>query len=585
MVKTDTYLLPENVAATNAQMVLDFLNEAKSAEEIASAVEIPGELDIGLKVSARILRQRDRLDGFTSLEQVYAVPYVGPERFTELIISLSAMRPPQVFDDQPDPSLLNQIAQRLNVLEEQLPTCPAAAPSIRLQAINPDILLGQEMIILAELQGSDGWPLIDQELTVVTTWGLLSGRAGFRTVEGNSVTVRSDHLGLCRLRLSASLGDALTSIETSSLHQALALLATATENPRDNMLALTELARRYRAPGNASLRRAIDVYFKGYGDSSFLNAPVDSLMAWPRIAMTVIAWLPPESGLATTQLPTTILNVQQRNWFYSWLWAYRQLLDSETQLVASLTAVDGDKRSGSGILSDIFSRVGGFVKAQDGLVGQQLGHEFAANSLNFFLQSGLNKFPLEERSKIITGVTSGVKSLSSTQAFSTLQTSRTDVNMQIDSRIANIDSSTKLNDLDSRISLIEKSAITSADLTALRTGVLTAAIKETTLLLNEMQRDVSKALSIKASITDLKQLENKLADRMRSKADISRINQLENNLNETLDRKADIAQMTRLNKQVATLNDTTKSLRGNLKEINTSVNLRIDKLSTGGRIR
>ena len=100
-----------------------------------------------------------------------------------------------------------------------------------------------------------------------------------------------------------------------------------------------------------------------------------------------------------------------------------------------------------------------------------------------------------------------------------------------------------------------------------------------------MQRDVSKALSIKASITDLKQLENKLADRMRSKADISRINQLENNLNETLDRKADIAQMTRLNKQVATLNDTTKSLRGNLKEINTSVNLRIDKLSTGGRIR
>jgi len=561
MAETEIYLLPENISASDATMVLEFLNAAQSAEEIATAVEIPGELDIGLRVAARILVRRDQLDGFTSLEQVYAVPYVGPERFTELVTSLSAARPPQAFDEQVDRALLTQITQRLNRLEAQM----GASPAIRLEAINPDALLGQETVLLAELKDGDGRPLVNHELTVVTTWGLLSGRAGLYPVKGNSVTVRSDHLGLCRLRLSAALGEALTPVESSSLTQALTLLGTSNETPRDNMEALTELARRYRAPGNGSLRRAIDLYFKRYGDSALLNAPVDSLSIWPRIAVTVIAWLTPQPGTETTQIPMTLLNVQQRNWFYAWLWAFRQLLEDESRLGDSLTAVDGDQRSGSGILSDIFSRIGGFVKAQDGLVGQQLGQTFAANSLNNFLQSDLDKFPLEERTKVVTGITSGVKSLGNTLPFSTLKSSRSELNLEIDSRIATIDSTTQLNDLESRIANVESNTVTMNDITDLRTDILAELNQSTTLRIDQLQREFT--------------------DMLGTKADTTAIGQLEQRFNDRLSGKADIATLGALNQQVITLNDQTKALDTNLSNLNTSVNLRIDRLDTGGRRR
>lgn len=560
---TEVYLLPENVTPRDATMVLEFLNAATSAEEIATAVEIPGELDIGLRVAARILARRDQLGGFASLEQVYAVPYVGPERFTELVVSLSSARPPPAFDDLIDRALLTQINQRLNLLEGRAD----GGATIRLQAINPDALLGQETVLLAELKGGDGRPLIDRELTVVTTWGVLSGRAGLYPVKGNSVTVRSDHLGLCRLKLSATLGEALTSVETASLSQALTLLGTANAAPRDSMQALTELARLYRAPGNDSLRRAIDVYFKRYGTSAQLNAPVDTLNTWPRIAVTVIAWLTPEPDLATTQIPTTLLTVQQRNWFYAWLWAYRQLLEEESSLGASLIAVNGSQRSGSGILADLFSRVDGFVRAQNGLVGQQLGQTFAANSLNSFLQSGLGGLPLEERTKVVTGVTSGVKSLSNTQPFSALQSSRAEVNMQIDSRIDTIDSSAQLNDLESRLANVESTALTTADISSLRADILAEANQATTIRIDQLQN----------------QLQLEFSDMLSSRADIATVNALESRFNERLNTKADSTRLDQLDQQVATLNNQTRSLDTNLNTLNRNVNLRIDRLGRGGR--
>jgi len=621
----EIYLLPENVPPSDATMVLAFLNAATSAEEIATAVELPDELDIGLRIAARILARRDQLGEFTSLQQVYAVPYVGPERFTELVTSLSTARPPPAFDDLIDRTLLTQINQRLNMLEGRV----NASETIRLQAINPDVLLGQETILIAELKDGNGNPLINRELTVVTTWGLLSGRAGLYPVNGNSITVRSDHLGLCRLRLSAVLGEALTSVETASLSQALTLLSAANTAPRDNMQALTELARLYRAPGNDSLRRAIDVYFKRYGNSAQLNAPVDSLNSWPHIAVTVVAWLTPTSDLATAQLPTTILNIQQRNWFYAWLWAYRQLLEDESSLVASLAAVDSNQRSGSGILTDLFSRIGSFVGAQDGLVGQQLGQSFAANSLNVFLQSGLSNVPFEERTKVITGVTSGVKSLSKTVPFSTLKSSRAETNLQIDSRVASVDSSTQFEALDSRLSLVESSALTTADIAGLRSDILAAADQATavridqlqgqlqidfneqlsnkadTAVISQLENRFNESLDSKADATDISrleerfndrlnnkadssaigQLEGRLNDRLDSKADASAIGQLENRFNDRLNSKADVTILGALNQQVLALSDQTRSLDSNLSTITTGINRRIDNLDTSGRRR
>ena len=85
---TEAYVKPEDVSAEDVQKVLDFLNSAESAEEIAIAVEIPGERDVGIRVAQHILDRRRELGGFTNLRQVADVQQVGPERFTEIVTTL-----------------------------------------------------------------------------------------------------------------------------------------------------------------------------------------------------------------------------------------------------------------------------------------------------------------------------------------------------------------------------------------------------------------------------------------------------------------------------------------------------------------
>jgi hypothetical protein len=481
------YLLPENVGPSDTAMVLEFLNAAQNAREIATAVELPNELDIGLRLGERLLRRREQLGGFTTLEQVYAVPLIGPERFTELVTSLSGARPPPAMDERLDRNLLQQITRRLNRLESQFD----AGPAIRLRALNADALLGQDTVVLAQLTDAADQPLIDRELTAMSSWGLLSGRAGLRSVAGNSITVRSNHQGICRLRLAATTDRTLSDVDQASLSRALQALGTPGDTPRDSLKALGELTRLYRAPGNDSLRRAIDAYYQRYGEGGQLDAPIDSLTSWPRISITIVAWLTPEADAATAQIPTALINVTQRNWFYAWLWAYRQHLESESTLAASLADVNTGKRSGSGVLTDVFGRIGTFVAAQDGLVGQTIGRDFAANNLNQFLQTGLSKITPDQRARVLTGVTTGVTSLASSRAFAAHLNSRAGIKLEIDTQIAGIESTGRFDDLDGRITAVENSALTETDIGRARSEILIEARRQNAQQLDQVTRDLN----------------------------------------------------------------------------------------------
>jgi hypothetical protein len=81
------YLQPWEVDDIAVENVLDFLNRATTPEEIADAVEIPDERDVGLDTARRILKARPTY-GFSSLNEVADVPQVGRERFTEIVRSL-----------------------------------------------------------------------------------------------------------------------------------------------------------------------------------------------------------------------------------------------------------------------------------------------------------------------------------------------------------------------------------------------------------------------------------------------------------------------------------------------------------------
>ena len=85
---TENYIKPEDVSPQDAQKVLNFLNSAQSAAEIDKTVEIRDERDVGLRVGQRILDRRKVLGQFSTLQQIADIPYVGPERFTEIVTTL-----------------------------------------------------------------------------------------------------------------------------------------------------------------------------------------------------------------------------------------------------------------------------------------------------------------------------------------------------------------------------------------------------------------------------------------------------------------------------------------------------------------
>ena len=83
---------PKSVAESTSKKVLNFLNTAGSAEEIASVIEIEGERDIGVKIAEVLLDRRAKLGGFQNLDQVAATPLVGDVRFGQIVKALEARK-------------------------------------------------------------------------------------------------------------------------------------------------------------------------------------------------------------------------------------------------------------------------------------------------------------------------------------------------------------------------------------------------------------------------------------------------------------------------------------------------------------
>ncbi|MDP3878775.1 MAG: helix-hairpin-helix domain-containing protein [Dehalococcoidales bacterium] len=92
--KQAKYTRPEEINTGTASNVLASLNTTRSSEELAAIIEISGERDIGQKVAQNIIARRTQLGGFKDLSQVLAVPQVGPERFTEIVRTLSERKEP-----------------------------------------------------------------------------------------------------------------------------------------------------------------------------------------------------------------------------------------------------------------------------------------------------------------------------------------------------------------------------------------------------------------------------------------------------------------------------------------------------------
>ena len=86
--------------------ILDFLNSAENAEDIAGIPSAPGPIsddpkrrgtgyDIGPTVARRILDRREELGGsFTSLEQLAGIPYLGEDKMHDIIYTFLTLKAP-----------------------------------------------------------------------------------------------------------------------------------------------------------------------------------------------------------------------------------------------------------------------------------------------------------------------------------------------------------------------------------------------------------------------------------------------------------------------------------------------------------
>ncbi len=81
----------QNVSRSAERRILDFLNTAETAGEIAGAVELPRVRDVGVRLAQRLLDAREDLGEFSSLAEVAAVPLIGPKRLAAIVETLAAL--------------------------------------------------------------------------------------------------------------------------------------------------------------------------------------------------------------------------------------------------------------------------------------------------------------------------------------------------------------------------------------------------------------------------------------------------------------------------------------------------------------
>lgn len=89
---------PDKIPKEEAEKMLASINDMATAADLLLAVELLGEPEPGLKLAQSILDARDTQKGFSTVQQVYDVEGLDPERFGELCVALGQEPQPYVPD-------------------------------------------------------------------------------------------------------------------------------------------------------------------------------------------------------------------------------------------------------------------------------------------------------------------------------------------------------------------------------------------------------------------------------------------------------------------------------------------------------
>jgi hypothetical protein len=386
---TEPLFTPETVPPAAAATVLAFLNAATTPEEVATGIELPEELDIGLRMGRRLLDRRAQLGGFRTLAQVAEVPLVGPIRFDQIVRALTGLRASPPVDE-----LLEEI-RRLQAMVASL-----QGGRVELAAPLPGLYLGRPAVVRARVTDAGGAPRLDAAVTLTTSWGRLRGSDGRAIADGTAVTLLSAADGWVEARLVPPVSEEILGTPQQALEIALGRLPAGAATPAEAVRELEQLVREYRREANADLRRAIDVYFRDFAQHRLGRVTArDDLLAWSHVDAAVHAFAHEDTAVAATAVTV----VRFRDWLAPWLQVHEEAVsgDSTLGLDLRLATNDPDDR---GVIDRVNREVGRFTEIERGVVGQAVAHRLAGQALETFLSHDLDTVPLERRGRIFRAV-------------------------------------------------------------------------------------------------------------------------------------------------------------------------------------
>jgi hypothetical protein len=414
---TKHYIRPEDVSAHDAGKVLDFLNSAQSAEQIAETIEIPGEPDVGLGVAQRILDRRKALgNSFTSLEQIAAIPYVGPERFTEIISVLTGMRPPSPPSDSDFQARILHELQALRGMVTALQAEAGQAYKISLRADLETAFIGQPVILTAEVRDRvSGKRQPNVRLTLASGWGNIQTQVGFERKQGRVITVYTDLNGTAEVVFFPPTAENLSPAQQAALETALRSLDPLAHSPMDILPQLEQMALQYQADNNRDLRSAIDIYFSRRQEQLVNAVNHGSQMGtWEYSNALITAYV--HEGFHDDYQNTSVqcmaaLNLDLKDWLKPFYAAFLMLSEKESGLQEDIDSISSQIEDSDELLDGILDNLYAFIGVQSGRVGEAAGQKIAKKAVNHFMATGFESLPLESRQSIFPALSIAAKSI------------------------------------------------------------------------------------------------------------------------------------------------------------------------------
>lgn len=399
-------LQPADLSETETATVLDFFNSTSNAEAIARTIEFPDELDIGVNLARRLLLQRTQLGGrFETLEQLAATPYIGPERFTEIVSALTG-RPLYDNNANADLPLLARELARLQRQMARLSSSGGSSKIITLSTLESPTFVGREVpLLLRVTDSSSHQPVADTTITLSTQWGYLSQYQNLGHHQGRVTEVVTDYNGEARFYHIPPHNDWLSTEQQSALSSALTLLNPNAESPLADSEGFQLLAQRYMHQRNQPLRQAIDCYFveqKKYLEQSF--SVRNWLHQWVFEDVAIQATLRShalqisdsehasntDNQLSSGQIEAQgLLTFRLKRWLGAWYMSLQNQFQQQNVLQDELNQAReavGDKPA----LSDyLMTRLHSFIAGSRGIAEETVSQQAADRAIQGFIIDGM----------------------------------------------------------------------------------------------------------------------------------------------------------------------------------------------------